>query len=98
MNTNSELLKMKHGVHLSTVDRQRRFILGTLVERKPCPNCGERANFFEAAGIEVDAIDLVKSNADEPCACPSCKRGLELIVPLVGENWRWKLIPIKVDP
>jgi hypothetical protein len=95
---NTELLRVPNYKVLSSIDRQKRFILATLIEPKPCPNCTRQIDYFEGAGIDVDSLDLITSTADELCSCPACKRELERVVPLIGEPWRWRLVPVEVDP
>ena len=94
--TNTEVLQVGFG-NLSSINRQRRFILTILSEQKGCPNCGTKSTYFEAAGIALDDLDLLHGTPDPRCECPKCRRELQRIVPLMGENWRWRLIPENLE-
>jgi hypothetical protein len=93
---NSELLATNRR-NLPPVEKQRRFVLRSLVQKNTCPNCGHALNFFEAADTNID--DWSGSVSDTPCRCSACKRDLRYDVPFlaVGGNggWLWHLIPIE---
>lgn len=94
---NSELLATTKDDQVYAIDRQRRFILRTLIEKKSCPNCGAKLNYFEATGIGVDDLDLIKGHAaDHVGKCPTCKRTLEHTIPMLG-GWYWHLVPVTVE-
>jgi hypothetical protein len=92
---NSELLTSKRQ-NLSSIEKQRQFLLRCLIQKNACPNCARQFNFFEAAGIDVD--DWHGVAGDTPCRCTACKRELIYVVPFlaIGGNggWHWQLVPI----
>lgn len=94
---NSELLTTKRQ-DLDHIEKQRRYILRCLVQNNACPSCGHMLNFFEGAGIAIDAWqDKVGGTS---CRCAACQRALIYVVPrlVLGGNggWHWELVPI--DP
>jgi len=89
---NSEILKTGNDKFLSSIDRQRRYVLRQLTSPRRCPNCAQDAGYFEAIGIAIDDLDLHKETADRPARCPHCHRGLEYKLPMMGD-WYWHLIP-----
>lgn len=94
MKTNRELLALTDPALMGAIDKQRRYLLLMYSNKKPCPNCAHASTFFEAAGIDIDALDLTQKN-DPPFACPNCKRALVYTVPLLG-GWTWRLVPDRV--
>lgn len=94
---NSEVLAYKGSpMLLSAIDRQRRFVLLSLLTACACPNCGAASDYFTATGTEVDSLDLLSGAADARGTCSGCGRGLVRVVPLValgGPGWRWELVP-----
>lgn len=92
---NSELLKADKS-RLDPLDRQRQFILQRLVCKNPCPNCGHRLDYFEAAGIPIDAWD--DTSREGAFCCSVCRRALEYVLPFIafGSNggWHWSLVPV----
>ena len=93
---NSELLTTTHQ-NMTRIEKQRRYILRSLVQKNECPNCGNWLNFFEGAGVEID--DWSSHGDPASCRCNECKRGLIYTVPffaLSGNGgWLWRLAPIE---
>jgi hypothetical protein len=92
---NSELLKRDRR-SLTGLDRQRHYVLATLVTKNRCPNCGTQQNFFEGSGIAID--DWQDIAGGTPCRCIACGRELNYVVPffaMLGRGgWYWSLVPI----
>lgn len=83
--------------HLPPLERQRQYILRSLVQRNACPNCGHALNFFEGASVEID--DWQDEVGQTPCKCTACKRELRYTVPFLAVRgnggWHWDLVPIE---
>jgi hypothetical protein len=96
--TNRELLERNIPKDLLTViEQQERFILRQGAMAKPCPNCAQPVNQFDAAGIDVNEFDVAsKVHSDYQYHCPRCKRELLFILPLIG-GWVWMLRPVTVE-
>jgi hypothetical protein len=93
MLTNTELLADTGSPYLlTTIDRQRRYLLRMLIQAKRCPNCSALVNYFAALRIAIDDLDLMKPG-DDHGECPRCHRGLIKVLPLSG-SWHWTLAPI----
>jgi hypothetical protein len=94
---NSELLTTKRQ-DLPLIERQRRYVLRTLVQKNECPNCGRLLNFFEGAGLDIDCWDDKPGSTS--CRCTACERELLYVVPFLAATgnggWHWQLVPI--DP
>lgn len=101
MTTNTELLNAGPARLLGGIERQRQFILKKLVCQMPCPNCGTRQSWFEAAGLAIDALDLEREPPTPiKTHCTLCKRELKKLLPafIAGPEpgWYWFLVPIRV--
>jgi hypothetical protein len=96
---NSELLA-KNRSTLTGLDRQRHFVLSTLIQKNPCPICATVQNFFEGSGIALD--DWADKAGGTPCRCIACGSGLIYVVPflaLTGNGgWLWSLEPLTAPP
>jgi len=92
---NSELLTTKRQ-DLPPIEKQRRYVLRSLVQENLCPNCGHLLNFFEGAGMNID--DWEDKPGATPCRCTACKRELIYVVPFVAATgyggWHWDLVPV----
>jgi hypothetical protein len=92
---NSELLTTKRQ-DLDRIGKQRRYVLRCLVQNNACPNCGHMLNFFEGAGIAIDAWR--DKAGGTPCRCTACNRALRYVVPFLvlggHGGWHWHLVPI----
>ena len=97
--TNAQVLAASRG-NLTTIERQRRFLLETLGAAMPCPNCGAEQSLIEATGATIDTFDATQRHTDRH-ACKSCRRELIYSVPLIrpvaGPGWHWQLVPIPVS-
>lgn len=94
---NSELCTAP--AHLMTsIEKQRRFLVKTLSVAKPCPNCGFHHSFFEAAGVAMDNYDFTTtSSADQKFRCRHCNRELLYHLPWPTGEWYFGLVHIKPD-
>jgi hypothetical protein len=93
---NSELLTFK-GQDLPSIEKQRQYVLRSLVQKNTCPNCGYALNFFEGASVDIDEWE--DKPGPTPCKCTACERELVYVVPFVatGSNggWHWHLVPVE---
>jgi ssDNA-binding Zn-finger/Zn-ribbon topoisomerase 1 len=88
--TNSEVWNTMQPMHLTAIDKQRRFVMTQHLQRKPCPNCGELHNVPEAAGKSIDDYDFEGSTNDRIGPCSKCGRTLIYTLPFQGV-WHWRL-------
>jgi DNA-directed RNA polymerase subunit RPC12/RpoP len=88
--TNEEILRTDDRL-LTSVDKQRKFLLQQALQKLPCPNCGTQQNYFEAAGIYWKEWDFGRT--PQTYRCVACGRGLIHDVYLTGGQG-WGLIPV----
>ena len=80
--TNREVLKTPR-TQLSSLERQRLFLLQVMLTPVDCPACQKRITQVEALGKDLDAIDLSHTTHDGPFRCPHCRYALRLVVPFI---------------
>ena len=90
--TNSELLKARKE-HLSSLDRQRVFVLRVELIPMPCPACDKPVNALKAAEVKIDQYDFGRTTPNY--RCPACGAELSQITPPIGIGplWHWGLKP-----
>lgn len=88
--TNREILNAPKET-LSSLERQRQFLLRVNLTAMPCPACHTPLDALTAADVDVDDYDFGVTQLDYHC--PSCHAELEHVVPFfaVGPGWFWKL-------
>jgi len=96
--TNRELMAHPDPTKLSGIERQRYVVLHFQSRRMPCPSCGTRQNWYEAARISVDDYDPHQHYDGNPHRCIACGRRLVKIVPVISSDpWHWSLVPMPPD-
>lgn len=97
MKSNTELLHANKDF-LSSIDKQRQFILQRLTQPNGCPSCGQMQNYFQGMGIDIDDYQDTTEEPIATCINGKCGRQLEYVVPLFASGgnggWKWSLVPI----
>jgi hypothetical protein len=87
--TNEQILKTQDSL-LTTIERQKKFLLGLALRKMPCPVCANRCDQFEAARITIDEYPF---GVEEPvfrCTNVDCGIALMKVIPLFGgPAWGW---------
>lgn len=88
--TNRELLTAPKQ-SLSVPERQRQFLLRTVLSPMPCPACLKPIDALAAAGIDLDEFDFGATELHY--ACPHCSASLSKTSPQFGTTpgWYWQL-------
>jgi hypothetical protein len=80
---------------LTSIERQRQYLVKEYVAPVPCPNsgCNQPVNVFDALGINVDDYDFRVYDRNPPYKCPHCGYKLAMVVPLFmtatpGHHWK----------
>jgi len=89
--TNLDLLAAQPQL-LTTLEKQRRFVLQQAAREVPCPNCNTPLDKFRAMGVTINQYDTDGLDGDRQYRCPNCKRELKFHLPLTG-SWFWRLVP-----
>lgn len=88
--TNEEILKAPEAL-LTTIEKQKRFLLRLALIKVPCPVCGHAVNQLEAAGIGLEDYPFDDKKLDFRCRNPACGVPLREVVPWMGgaSPWYW---------
>lgn len=89
--TNEEILKAPNEL-LTTLDKQRRFLLRIALTPAPCPACKQLVTQIDAAGVTLQDYDVDTTHAKTKYRCTSCRRELEVIVPFMGPVYIWNIL------
>lgn len=79
---NSEIIDLSPAL-LTTVERQRQYVLRLALAPMPCPVCGRPTSKVEAAGYSLDEYDTTQAD-NRAYTCPECATALVYVVPIVG--------------
>lgn len=80
---------LKHfGVHLNSIEKQERYLIGVGLEKRECPWCDSLVSYFEAIPEDKAAEYRLGYSPEDGHVCPECKKRMKQLIPFIG-SWFW---------